>query len=445
MNSEISKGADLNFIPEVTDWTGAVRGMFANRANPSYTEETVALFDDENRNYTGPALNAETTYSFYNRSSLDEFARLRQMLRRWVERLPPAKQKDIVGRMRHSGRGSPDKQQSFDGAFLELFLHEFLNGTGGDTVVDPKIGRLTPDFGVTETGPDGTQINYVVEATDVNCTRGTGQESNWNERSVLDILNEIESPDYYLSVETAGSLTSMPPKQQLRGEFENLVKTAYYNDIRAAADLYGFNDNVVPLATFRHGDWSITGHLVPVAPELRPRKGRFIGLAPPKFFSVNDMRKLQKRLYDKAKRYQNVDNLIIALRVADWWLGSVSLCEALFGSMAIPFAVPEEPTYDGPLPPPSNIQKHDGFWYNTGGPQHQHVIGVVAFHDLYPHCIDRTTAMFYANPYIANPLPAWTKRIDHAEYSDGKVKIARGLSPGAFAKDYEPRTDLRFY
>ena len=450
MNSENSESADLKFIPEVTDWTGAVRGMFANRANLSYIEETIALFDDENRDYTKPAYRAETTYSFYNRSSLDEIARLRQMLQRWVKRLPPAKQKDIVGRMRHKGRGSPVEQQNFDGAFLELFLHEFLNGTGGHTVVGPKRGHLTPDFGVTETGPDGTQINYVVEATDINYIRGTGLEPNWNEENALDALDEIVSPDYYLWVKTAGALTTTPPKHKLKAVFENLVKTANYDYIRAIADLYGFRDNVMPSATFQHDGWSVTGHLVPVPRGHRPTREPFIFIhgplshGPLKSGSVNDIGKAKERLYDKAKHYQKVDNLIIALRV-DRGLMPIRMSRALFGNTAVQIAVPKEPTYDGPLPPPRSIQKPDGFWFNTEGPQNKHVIGVVVFHDLYPDCIDRTRAMFYANPYIDKPMPAWTKAVDHAEYGDGEAEIVEGLPPCAFVKDYEPRAEFRFY
>ena len=73
--------------------------MFANRPNPTYTEETIALSDNKYRDYTKPALRAESAYYFYDRSSLTGYTHLRQMLQRWVDRLPPDKQKDIVGRM----------------------------------------------------------------------------------------------------------------------------------------------------------------------------------------------------------------------------------------------------------------------------------------------------------------------------------------------------------
>ena len=427
---------DPNFIPDPPDRNGAAGRESINRANSSPTEETTTLFDNKNRNYTAPSLYTDTTYSFYDRSSLEATKRLRLMLQRWVDRLPPAKQKDIVKRMRHTGRGSPAKEQSFTGALLELFLHEFLNGTGGYTVMEPKIGRLTPDFEVTETGPDGTKINYIVEATDIDYTRGTGLESNWNEQNVLDVLNEIESPDYFLWIDTTGSLTTTPPKRKLKEPFENLVNTANYDDIIAKGD------NATPTATFQHSDWSISGCLIPVAPEHRPKKGEFISNGPPKFGWFNNFARTKTRLYEKAKRYQNTDNLIIALR-ADR-LGQ-SISETLFGSTEIQISIPNNPDSTKPVPPPRSSRRLDGFWINTHGPQNRHVIGVVVFHQLYPHCIDHATAEFYANPYIEKPMPAWTKMVDHAEYANNQIEIVKGLSPGAFAKDYEPIADFGFY
>ena len=435
MNSE-DKSLDL--IPEVTDWTGAVRGMFANRPNPPYTEETITLFDNKYRDYTKPALRAESAYSFYDRSSLTGYTHLRQMLQRWVDRLPPNKQKDIVGRMRHRGSGSPKEEQNFNGAFFELFLHEFLNGTGGYTVVDPKIGHLTPDFGVTEAGPDGTPINYVVEATDINIVSGTDLDSHWNEQRALDILDEIESPDFRLSVETEGTLVDMPRKLDLKRPFEELVRTANYDDVRARSELYGFFNGALPETSFRHGNWNITGSLIPLPPERRPRKGRFIGAGPAKAGGVNDIVKPKNRLYDKAKRYREVDNLIIAIR-ADWWLDRIA--EILFGSLAYQISVPKDPTYTGPLPPGRSVQQPDGFWFNTSGPQNENVIGVVAFYDLHPHCVDKTKAIFYANPYTEKPLPSWAKEIAHAEYRDGKIEIVDGVLPCFVVKDYESWKD----
>ena len=65
------------------------------------------LFDEKPRNYTKPARRAETTYSFLNRTSKPEFERVRDMLERWVERLPEKQQRDTVARMRRRPNGNP--------------------------------------------------------------------------------------------------------------------------------------------------------------------------------------------------------------------------------------------------------------------------------------------------------------------------------------------------
>ena len=136
----------------------------------------------------------------------------------------------------------------------------------------------------------------------------------------LDVLNEIESPDYFLWVETEGILTTTPPKRKLKRLFEELVRTAEYDNVRAKFELYGLLDNALPNATFQHGDWIIRGHLMPVI--HRPKEGRFIGMGPSKAGGIDDIGKVKSRLYDKAKQYKNVDNLIIALR-ADEWLDQI--------------------------------------------------------------------------------------------------------------------------
>ena len=399
-----------------------------------------ALFDDKARNYAKPSLQAETTYSFYDRSSLEEFDRWRRMLQRWVDRLPPAKQKDIVARMRHKEHGSPREDQSFNGAFFELFLHEFLNGTGGDTVVEPKIGHLTPDFSVTEAKLDGTHINYV-EATDLNIMRGTDLDSHWNERHALDILDEVISPDFSLSVETAGILATTPRRRDLKRPFEELVRTANYDTVWAEAELHGYLDHILPEATFQHGGWRVTGQLIPAPPEQRPRRGRFISIGPAKVGSLDDIGKHKRRLYDKAKQYREVNNLIIALRTDSW---QDRIGEVLFGSLEYRIAVSRDPTRIGPLPRARSVQKQDGFWCNTNGPQNKNVIGVAAFYNLHLGSVDRATAVFYGNPYTNQPLPAWAKALTHAEYRDGQAQIVDGIPPCAYVKDYVPMTDAAF-
>ena len=267
------------------------------------------LFDEKDRRWNKPSPRTETTYSFYDRSGLDEFARLRRMLQRWIDRLPSEKQVAFISRMRHDGRGSATEERNFQGAFFELFLHEFLLGAGGKVDVGPLMRGLTPDFGVAEASPEGT-INYIVEAT--NVYSNDAFKSNSNEQYALDALDEIDCPDYFLWVETEGELTSTPSKPKLKRPFEELVKAASYDDVRERWERSASagDKRSTPSATVRHGDWMLTGHLIPVG--NRSKKGRFVGITAGKPGFHDDIGQIKAELEGKAKHYKGVENLIIA-------------------------------------------------------------------------------------------------------------------------------------
>ena len=160
----------------------------------------------------------------------------------------------------------------------------------------------------------------------------------------------------------------------------------------------------------------------------------FVGIVSKGADSVDDIGKTKDRVYEKAKRYKNVETLIIALRCD---ISNSRLDEVLFGSQQFTLYVHNDPTDTTPLPEPYNSQRLNGFWFNSRGPINRHVIGVVAFYGIHPGTLDRSRAVFYSNPYLNRPMPEWTKLITHAEYTDGEVTIKEGVPPYAFLEDYE--------
>ena len=438
MKVEGHESDPLSSMFEVDKQSGRVRRSCAEREDETPTGHAIVLFDGKERNHAKPSLRAETTYSFYDRTSLTGFAHLRQMLQRWLNRLPLDKQMDITARMQHAGRGSPNEQRSFDSAFFELFMHEFLLGTGGVVVVEPEIYGLTPDFGVAELDSEGELVSYVVEATNLNVASGSEFDSNWNENHALDVLDQIESPDFLLHVETTGELTETPSRSALRRPFEQLVKSTDYDRLYAITDGGRWLQGNLPNAVFRQGNWQITGHLIPASRERRPKKGRFIGAGPSKGGSFDPVNKTKARLYEKTRRYKQIERLIIALRI-DWNVDVEELAEALFGRRSLRIYFRKDPSADiGTIPPPEDIQLLDGFWFNSRGPQNCNVVGIMAFRSLYPQNIDRATMVFFENPYSDFTMPAWTNQVTRAQYSDQKVQFVAGVGPSEFAKDHEP-------
>ena len=158
-----------------------------------------------------------------------------------------------------------------------------------------------------------------------------------------------------------------------------------------------------------------------------PGKADFIGAGPAKADTYDAAGKTKKRLYEKADQHKGMDNLIIALR-GDWWLERDHVSEALFGSRAYTFYTPTDPTDTYPLPPAREVQKPDGFWFDSKGPRNENIIGVAVFHSLYPHNVNKATATFYGNPYTDKPLPAWAKE-NHPHTVQGRKSRNRRRYP----------------
>ena len=275
----------------------------------------VRLFDEKARNCTDPSRRAETTYAFLDRSSLPEYGRVRCMLERWVSRLPKDQQKR--GWWRVYGTlipGSAKEEYQFNATWFELFMHEFLRGTGGQVEVEPTINERTPDFRVTEKQGGGRQVDYVLEAKDLDLERSTALERSWNELSAIDALDEIKSVNFILLTETRGRLESSPKKKDIKRPFEELLKGANYEHLLLAAEAPEFSFMDLPTARFQHGKWCLTGRLYPVSRDSRKSGGRFVGALSGPASHINDIGKTKSSLYEKAKRYKGVADLIIALR-----------------------------------------------------------------------------------------------------------------------------------
>ena len=394
----------------------------------------VRLFDDKPRDYTEPSRSAESVYAFLDRSSLPEYERVRSMLQRWVDRFPSEHQRKLVGPMRHKGSGSRENDKAFYAAFFELFLHEFLKGTDSPVEAQPSVGRRLLDFRVRVNVQDGTQLTYVVEATDIDLESGTALERDQQELSVWDTLNEISSPDFFLHLETQGKLESLPTKQQLKRHFEELIRETGYDDQLRSYMLCDQNPNLLPTSSSHHGNWTLISRLIPVLPENRPRSARFIWRYPPRVSPIDDIGKTKARLHEKAQHHKIAENMIIALRRNRT---NDRLDEVLLGRLGpssyMHHVLADVETFRSPF----SSRRNDGLWANNSGPQHRHVMGVIAFSDLYPWNITRAKAEFYSNPYTDKPLPEWTKSITHAEYSNGEVSIVEGIPPYKFLGDYE--------
>ena len=378
---------------------------------------TLHLFDEKDREPMWSGRRNETRYSFYDRSGHPDSERVRNMLERWASRYPDSKRKDIISRIR-----SKD-MDSFDNAFFEMFLHEFLSGTGASVTLEPEIGGKNPDFALSDHGFD-----YVVEATRLDFEQRDELKQSRNEDLALDWLDMIDAPRFGLWVETDGVLEPMIPKKKLLQPSEKLIEDTDYEHL---AEL-PVDESIekAPYATVTHGDWTITGRLLPLGDEGH---GSFIAIGPSKGGAPDDIGMIRKVLRRKAKQCAGAEKVIIAIEIDG--IAGYRACDALFGTQTMRIHFIRE-TGKSVGTSPGKVKK-DGFWFDQYGPQHKHVVGVVFFNPVRPWSVKRATALFVPNPYVETQLPKWSQEIDHVDFTKGKWEQAPGKPIVDFMQDYE--------
>ena len=230
-------------------------------------------------------------------------------------------------------------------------------------------------------------------------------------------------------------LKSLPPKAQLKRPFAEDGESSEVRGSlphRTRAELQ--SNSTFLKASFQYGDWTIVGHLLASATGISRKDQRncrcfFYGGRVPRRYPARQRIAFMRR----PRRYSSVENLIIALRCD---VSNKRLDEVLFGSQQFTIYVNNDASSTTPPPEPHQSQRMNGFWFNSSGPINRHVIGIVAYYGVRPWALDRSTAVFYSNPYLQGPMPAWTKLIHHAEYTDGEVSTSEGVPPYTFLRDY---------
>lgn len=145
------------------------------------------LFEDKNRAYLKPALNNENTYDYYDRSSRQDVAKIREVLNRWFINYPETEKYELKQRFK----------KKFSCAFYELFIFNLFRLQGFNIEIHPKVpnSEKRPDFLVSK-----DELKFYLEA---KVAKGESEEQESQQKrinKIYDSLNTISSPNFFLSI-----------------------------------------------------------------------------------------------------------------------------------------------------------------------------------------------------------------------------------------------------
>jgi hypothetical protein len=161
------------------------------------------LFSNHQRTYKGPATASESDFEYLDRSARSKARKIRRVLQHWFNNYPDRSKIDLQGRFRSKNN------QHHSGAFFELFMHELLNQLGCLVEVHPNTdneNKSTPDFYV----KNREGLNFYLEATVATGMSQKQQAARARTSTVLDTLNKLESPDFFVSVIESGEPKTPP-------------------------------------------------------------------------------------------------------------------------------------------------------------------------------------------------------------------------------------------
>ena len=287
--------------------------MLAPNSNP------VALFTTRSRIDSAPKREGESRFGFLDRVAGPFWDRLRSMIDTWFASYPVAHATDLLARVQ-----SDDDQ--LDAAWWELYLHQVLTGTGRTVIVHPDVaGSVThPDFLVRE--QDGTC--WYLEA---RLLQDGGAAEERRVGQILDGLNEVRSPNFFLGVNFRRIGSRSPSLSQLRQGVERWLDSLDPDAVLAAVDSGSPGRGDLPHLPWKHDDWSVLLQAIPKKREARGRDGgRTVGMhgGLGGRWVGDDHQRIKRVLSEKAKKYGDLSHpLVLALRLTSPY----SVLSHLFG------------------------------------------------------------------------------------------------------------------
>lgn len=353
------------------------------------------LFDDIKRQDAKPQLDAETQFHFLNHSAMGSMDDIRTMLEDWFYAYPAEHQLDLRNRFRSS------IDCHHHSAFFELFLHEFLLQLGCEVTIHPEPSPdvpKRPDFLVK--APDGNEL--YLEATVVTGKSDTEVANEKRVRQVYDLINTIDSPNFFLQIVDVTPGASQPPTRKLR---KNL--TAWLASLDPDEPVVG--DDVferLPIWSFTEGDWKWIFKAIPKKKEARGLAGVApIGMYPMEGPEIGEPitahQSVHQALTVKSSRYGKLDRpYVIAVNGMDTSLTDEGVLTALFGHRVVKF------DRNNPSAGGQEYRAGNGVWGCASQPNHTRLSGVLAFLRLTPYNVHLCDPVLYHNPWASRPLPA---------------------------------------
>lgn len=374
------------------------------------------LFEENERTDMGPKTYIESDYEFLERSSRSESLKVRGFLNHWVTQLPADEAREVIARIK-----SGDKK-SFESAIFELILFAIMRKLGCSLQIHPDLGNGStkhPDFLVIT--PEGDEFYLeAVLASEFNATESAAEK---RKNVVLESIESLESPNFFLGIDAEGNPDSPPKGKSLKAKLTRWLGTL--NPDVVAKEFAEQGVDAIPTMTWNHDNWNIKFEAIPIKPERRGKGQQVIGKLSSEVKWINGWEPIREAVKSKGNYYGELDKpLVVAVNVDAFSLDRIDEMQALFGQEKYVFNSSNRNAQ------PEMRRAPNGAWHGRKGPQYTRVSGAWLFGALNPWNILSRKNTLYFNPWSTLKLPEFLEQLNHASVAEDKMKWVVGASLG---------------
>ncbi len=152
--------------------------------------------------------------------------------------------------------------------------------------------------------------------------------------AILDAVNDIPSPNFFLGVEVDAEGPGDPSTKRLRRDLTTWLGALDPDALLATGDLEIIRARHSML--WQQDGWSLSFYPIPKSPQHRDKPGRAIGIYPAEGGFIDTKSPLRRAVREKAGRYGQLDRpFVVAVLVESPFIDDEDLFDALFGGIAV--------------------------------------------------------------------------------------------------------------
>ena len=343
------------------------------------------IFPNIKRTELDPKKNFESDYEYLLRSGRDESENVRKLIDDWYSHYPKNEKK----RLKIGLNSKNDK--NFNQTFYELYIYSLCQQLDYSLIPHPNICDVIthPDFLCKNKKGE----EFFLEATTSDELSKTDFGQNKMIRSLLDSINEIESPNFFLNVEIKGDLAKQPSSKKIKEDLSIWLQNLNQDEISSVYLEKGILG--VPRKTLNFDpNFEL---VICVIPKSIQKKGRIIGSYFEGFRLVNTKELIRKAIKKRTGKYGNLKNpLLIAINVTSLCCEREDVIEALFGSIQCAI---KKASDNGDILL-NERRMGDGIFSSIINTR---ISAVIITHNIYPWNIIHQDICVYHNPWAKNP------------------------------------------